>query len=153
MPYADPKDPRKMLRVRAWSAANPEKVKAASEKYAAKNKELCRARVAAWMEKNKERMKEIRKDWRERNKHKIQAYVRKRQAAKIQRTPRWLSKDDFWMLEEAYEIATKRTKIFGFQWDVDHIVPLQGATVSGLHVPWNVQVIPAVVNSSKGARL
>jgi hypothetical protein len=153
MPYADPKDPRKLQRVNAWSAANPKKVKAAKQKYAESNKEACRARVAAWMEQNKEQMKEIRKVWRERNKHKSQAYVRKRQAAKMQRTPKWLSKDDLWMLEEAYEVAVKRTKLFGFQWDVDHIVPLQGNTVSGLHVPWNIQVIPAVVNSSKGARL
>ena len=153
MPYADPKDPRKLLRVRAWDAANPEKVKAAKQKYADKNREACRARIAAWREQNKERMQEMRKSWRERNNYKERSYVRKRQAAKIQRTPGWLSKDDLWLIEEAYEMAAKRTELFGFQWDVDHIVPLQGNVVSGLHVPWNLQVIPGVLNSSKGARL
>lgn len=153
MPYADPKDPRKLQRVNAWSAANPEKVKAAKQKYVEKNKEACRARAAAWMEKNKERMKEIRRAWIEKNRHKAQAMVRKRQAAKIQRTPKWLSKDDLWLLEEAYELAARRSKLFGFQWDVDHIVPLQGSIVSGLHVPWNVQVIPAIINSRKGAKV
>lgn len=153
MPYADPKDPRKLERVYAWSAANPEKVKAAKKKYVEKNKEVCKERIDAWMEQNKERMKQLRRDWRLKNMHKERAYVRKRQAAKLQRTPNWLTKDDNWLMEEAYALAVLRSKMFGFQWDVDHILPLQGQTVSGLHMPWNLQVIPAVINSSKGARV
>ena len=96
MPYADPKDPRKLERVYAWSAANPEKVKAAKQKYADANRDAVRERIAKWRKENKEKMSIIRKNWRDNNKYKSQAYVRKRQAAKIQRTPKWLSKDDFW---------------------------------------------------------
>jgi hypothetical protein len=33
---------------------------------------------------------------------------------------------------------------------VDHEIPLQGENISGLHVPWNLQVIPASKNQSKG---
>jgi len=153
MPYRDPKDPRKLQKVNAWSAANPEKVKAAKKKYAEKNKEVCKARISAWREANKEKMAEFRKAWRDANKHKSQAAVRKYQASKRQRVPKWLTSDDNWIIEEAYELAVRRTKMFGFQWDVDHIIPLQGKTVSGLHTPLNLQVIPAVVNSSKGARV
>ena len=153
MPYADPKDPRRLATVYAWSAANPEKVNAAKKKYADNNRDVVRQRIAKWREANKERMKAARKAWRDANKHKSQAYVRKRQAAQRQRVPNWVTKDDLWLMEEAYELAVRRTKMFGFQWDVDHILPLQGKTVSGLHVPINLQVIPAVVNSSKGARV
>ncbi len=153
MPYKDPKDPRKLKGVNAWGRVNPEKVKAAKAKYASANKEVVKARITAWREVNKEKMIEARRAWREANNHKERAYVRKRQASKLQRTPSWLSPDDYWLMEEAYELAVKRTKLFGFQWDVDHIYPLQGRTVSGLHVPLNLQVIPGVLNSSKGARV
>ena len=34
-------------------------------------------------------------------------------------------------------------------WHVDHIIPLQGEFVSGLHVPSNLRVIPAIENMRK----
>jgi len=73
----------------------------------------------------------------------------KRRAAKMKRTPAWLTEEDFWMIEQAYELAALRTKLFGFGWHVDHVMPLQGAVVSGLHVPTNLQVIPWIQNVSK----
>jgi hypothetical protein len=80
---------------------------------------------------------------------KFAAYEAKRRAVKMQRTPSWLTEDNHWMMEQTYEFAALRTKMFGFAWHVDHIVPLQGKLVSGLHVPWNLQVIPATENISK----
>jgi 5-methylcytosine-specific restriction endonuclease McrA len=77
----------------------------------------------------------------------------KRHTAKLQRTPVWLSDDDRWMLEQAYELAVLREEATGVAYQVDHIVPLQGLAVSGLHVPWNLQVIPAIENKRKGNRV
>lgn len=153
MPYANPKDPRKLQGVKAWGEANPEKVKEAKRKYAEKNKEACRQRVAAWREANKAKMQAARKAWREKNKAKDLANTRMRQLGKKNRTPSWLSDDEVWMMDEAYTLAAERTKLFGFPWDVDHVIPLHGEQVSGLHVPWNLQVIPGVENSRKGNRL
>lgn len=93
------------------------------------------------------------KDYVIANKHRINARTRKRQAAKIQRTPSWLTEDDHWMIEEAYELAALRTKLFACAWHVDHMLPLQGKTVSGLHVPLNLQVITAQQNYKKSNRV
>jgi len=54
-----------------------------------------------------------------------------------------------WMIEEAYELAKLRTKLFGVRWEVDHIVPLRGNKVSGLHVPWNLRVVTYKENRVK----
>jgi len=109
-------------RILAFHRANPEKIKACNARYAAKNLPRLNA--------------------------KSKAYVLSRE----RRTPNWLTEEDLWMLEQAYELAAIRTKVFGFRWDVDHVIPLHGRLVSGLHVPQNVQVIPAALNQSKSNR-
>ena len=73
----------------------------------------------------------------------------RRRLAKTCRTPAWLTEDDHWMIEQAYELAALRSKMFGVAFEVDHVVPLQGKLVSGLHVPANVQGIPARMNRQK----
>lgn len=60
------------------------------------------------------------------------------------RVPPWVAFDDVLPIYE----AAARTKYF----DVDHIVPLHGKNVSGLHVPWNLQLLTKAENSRKGAK-
>ena len=91
-------------------------------------------------------------NWTKNNPHKKLAIVRKRQIAKINRTPKWLTADDLFIIEEAYHLAKLRTELLGIQYHVDHILPLQGKKVSGLHVPNNLQVIPAKLNLQKSNR-
>jgi hypothetical protein len=113
------------------------------------NKDKQAVAIKNWREQNPEKLKATYKDWAQRNKDKVNAKWMKREASKKQRTPAWLTEDDMWMMEQAYEIAAKRKQMLGDDWHVDHIIPLQGKTVSGLHVPWNLQVIPAKLNWQK----
>ena len=113
------------------------------------NKDKQAEAVKAWRESNPERTALIYRDWADCNRGKVNAKWMKRDAAKKCRTPVWLSTDEHWMIEQAYDIAAKRTQMLGIPFHVDHIVPLQGKTVSGLHVPWNLQVIPAKLNQQK----
>ena len=80
------------------------------------------------------------------------ANVAKRRSSKAKRTPGWLTVDDFWIMEQAYELARLRTKILGFAWEVDHDIPLRGKLASGLHVPDNLRVVPKQVNRAKSNR-
>lgn len=105
-----------------------------------------------WVQKNREHVAVYSKKYRQDNKSLINFLCQKRKIALIQRTPKWLSEDELWMIAEAYAIAALRSDMFGFQWDVDHIIPLRGKNVSGLHTPYNLQVIPAVVNRTKNNR-
>lgn len=135
---------------------NPEllaKKLASDAAYRKRNKAKVRAGEYAWREKNPERVA-IHKQTAK-GKYKVQknANTALRRASIRMRTPKWLSADDFWVFEQAYELAQIRAKLFGFGWHVDHIVPLQGKMVSGLHVPWNIQVIPGALNIKKGNRL
>jgi len=139
-------------KLRERYAANIEKYRAISQRSYADNA-LKNCEVAAqYRLNNMESVKASKKQYAQNNKHVINAAVARRRAAKLQRTPAWLTEDDHWMIKQTYELATLRTKMFGFQWHVDHVVPLQGETVSGLHVPWNLQVIPAKINVSKKNR-
>jgi hypothetical protein len=120
----------------------------------AEEKAAARVRSAEWRLKNPHHVgaKEAKGRYKTANSGKVNADTAKRRTAKMHRTPAWLTVDDLWVIEQAYELAALRTKLFGFSWHVDHILPLQGKKVSGLHVPNNLQVIPWVDNVKKANR-
>ena len=119
--------------------------RAYQREYAVANKDAVSTKNKLFYLKNPDYYKNLRK----RFPGKLSAKENKRKAAKIQRTPAWLTDDDHWMIEQAYELSALRTRIFGFPWHVDHVVPLQGKLVSGLHTPYNLQVIPGAENVRK----
>lgn len=115
-------------------AKNPEKQKQKSALYRANNPEKTRQSYLASMRKRKPQKA---------------AAERARQAAKLHATPHWLTKND-WKQMDAVYIAAKQTSLMaGFNCHVDHIVPLKGKDVCGLHVPWNLRVVSQSYNSKK----
>jgi hypothetical protein len=76
-----------------------------------------------------------------------------RRASKLKATPAWYSELDKFVLEEAYSLCKIREQETGLQHHVDHIIPLKGNEVCGLHYYKNWQVIPAKENIAKSNKL
>lgn len=123
-----------------------EKILAMNKVYRDANKEKVYATDRKWRLANPEKIKANSKRWCENHPDRLASNVRIRQSAKENRTPSWLTKDDEWLMREVYHLARIRTELTGIKWHVDHIFPLRGKHVSGLHVPTNLQVIPAKMN-------
>ena len=99
--------------------------------------------------KNKTKVKEQTKTWSEENRGVRNAITAKRRASKLQATPSWLSEKDQKQIKRIYTACSNVSERTGKPHHVDHIVPLQGENVCGLHVPWNLAIIPASMNLSK----
>lgn len=119
---------------RRWRLANPEKSAA------------CKRRV---YEKNREKFDLNSKLWRLNNRDRYLAYSKaaaaRKRAAKKQAMPKWLTEAQVSEIKSIYANCP-----VGFE--VDHIVPIQGKQVVGLHVPWNLQYLPMKLNRSKSNR-
>ena len=60
--------------------------------------------------------------------------------------------DEFtkFVTSEAHKLRELRNKTTKIKWHVDHIIPLKGTLVSGLHIWNNLRVIPKQLNLAKG---
>lgn len=99
--------------------------------------------------------KTTRREYRKNNSGKVNAINKKRYTEKLKRSPPWLTKEHFEEIEEFYTLAKE------LQWlsdpsdplQVDHIMPLRGKNSSGLHVPWNLQILPRSLNCTKSNKV
>lgn len=102
-----------------------------------------------WRDNNAEKRRDYRifynKTWPE----KVNEKNAKRRAARLNAVPKWLTEEDNNKIKEFYKQSTRLTEETGIKHHVDHIIPLQGENVSGLHHPDNIQVIAAEENMRK----
>jgi len=105
-----------------------------------------------WRKNNPDKVKLIASKWVKQNLSKHSAKSAKRHAAKLKRTPPWLTSEHYKEIESFYFKSFVKTNETRSPYEVDHIIPLQGENVSGLHVPWNLQILTKKDNSSKGNR-
>jgi hypothetical protein len=138
---------------RQWCEKNRDKVREIKRSYYANNevdRENQAARARKWLEANREKSRAASANWRRNNLAQAAAAQQRRRAKKLQRTPTWA---DHEKILQFYILSKELTEQTGIEHEVDHIYPLQGEFVSGLHVETNLQVIPKQENRSKGARL
>lgn len=138
---------------KVWREANKGHMRAYNKNYYESNKGQIKAYSKTYYQKNKEQMKAGKKAWDQANPDKSNAHTAKRRAAKLQRTPSWLTTEDWNKINHMYSLAAFMTKQTGVKHEVDHIIPLQGETISGLHHPDNLQILTKSENCSKGNRL
>jgi hypothetical protein len=97
--------------------------------------------------------RKYQKAWKERNPVWVRADTKARRRRHRMASPPWLSQKQKTEIREIYKIAITMSKTTGEQYVVDHIVPLRGEDVCGLHVPWNLRIITQAENLEKSNKL
>lgn len=123
---------RNRISCKAYYQRNREKILEKRRRYYASNAHVIKARV---------------EEYSKNNPHKVNAKQARRRATKLQATPGWASKE---LIETFYKVARLLSMYYGREVTVDHIVPLQGELVCGLHCEANLQLMFGTDNKSKG---
>ena len=122
---------------------------ATANKTKSKNRAKYLASSARWARQNPEKTAQYQRKQNAKNPGKRNLWTMNYRTAKVDRMPNWLNFGELFEMECVYNYCSALRKV-GFDYHVDHAVPLRGSSVSGLHVPWNLQVLPGRENMSKG---
>ena len=133
---------------KAWCKANREKAAASAKTWCKANPEKKAAQSKKYYEANREKLAAQTKAYREENPEKRAANLACRRVKKLQRSLPCLNAHDLSEIRKCYRVAGQLRKA-GWHVHVDHIVPLQGKDVSGLHAPWNLKIISGTDNLRK----
>jgi hypothetical protein len=143
-----------------YAKENAEKLRTYYALYREKNKELIAQKRRAnalenkkyaksYRETSQDKVSQTKKKYIEKNRSAVNCYVASRRVEKLNRTPKWLTKFDKLKIKCIYSVASMLTKHNNEPWHVDHVIPLKGKLVSGLHVPSNLQIIRGKENRVK----
>lgn len=132
--YGDPNVCKK-VHTHPSEEARVEALKASKQRDYQKNREAYKARTAKWQREHPAKVAEG---------------VNRRQRQLLHATPEWLTAAHWAEMDAIYLEARRLTQATGLPFEVDHIIPLRGKSVCGLHVPWNLRVVSRHENRTKG---
>ena len=133
-------------RRKKYCALNADKISADNMAWRAGNQK----HLSAYAEKHKQHKQERQKAHYREHPEGYTARGAHRRARKLQATPKWADKEK---INEMYRRRAEVSQATGVVHHVDHIIPLRGRTVCGLHVEQNLQILPAEENLAKGNAL
>jgi len=137
MPYADPAKRKECLK--KYQEIHKEELTQYRAEWYQANKEAHNKNTKEWADNHRDKTRMFVSRWTKNNQKRKSASEAKRRCSKLQRTPNWSQED---LVKTFYLNCPKGMT-------VDHIVPLQGKLVSGLHVADNLQYLTPSENSSK----
>lgn len=124
--------------------------KAAGKRYYEKNKADVIARAQA---RTKEAKNRYKLKYKQNNPELYRELVNARRRRYKQATPKWLTPEQKMEIRLKYRVAIELSRTLNIPHAVDHIVPINGETVCGLNVPWNLRVITQEENLKKSNKL
>lgn len=138
----------KAASLKEWRLENPNSVKEHNASNYQRNTNAIKASVKRWKAANPERARELERAKEARKPELKRARVAKRRASILTSVPCWTNLD---AVKGMYQLAQVFRRV-GLNIHVDHIVPVQGKTVSGLHTENNLQLLIGSKNIGKGNR-
>lgn len=151
---------------KAYRDEHKEETKNYNQKYQKEKPEIVNKHTMNWQRKNPEKVRDVarlnvkndpekhklrRQKYAKENPEKINANTAKRRASNKSRILTLLPdlELDMKIIRDIYKQAKIIKQSTGIQHHVDHIIPLQSNTVSGLHVSWNLQILSQSENCAK----
>ena len=133
---------------KAYREDNKDQIKLSGERYRALNADHISRQSAIYRDKNSEQIKAQSREYRRKNPKVTRRSWMIRRKTVDQQQPAWASQA---AINSVYLQARQLTEDTGIQFHVDHVIPLKGKLVSGLHCESNLQILTATENLKKGA--
>lgn len=136
-------------KVRDYEKNNRDKKSAYNKKYIEKNLPKLQEKRRKYHKDNRAKILSYQKSWREDNPDKVAKARFSRRTNFDNAKPSWLTKEMEAEIKSFYVHAKDCYVVTGEEYEVDHIIPIKGKDICGLHVPWNLQVLPKDLNRQK----